>query len=70
MNPVVLQFVYFLGMDTIERKLQHSIASNLKNVVRGFQLFDYNRDGQIQRHELKRVLDNYSLKMTEAQFDR
>ena len=60
----------FQGMDTIERHLQHKIAANLRNVIKGFQLFDYNRDGQIQRHELKRVLDNYTLKMTEAQFDK
>ena len=60
----------FLGIDTIERHLQHKIADNLKNVVRGLRLFDYNRDGQVQRHELRRVIETYCLKLSDSQFDK
>lgn len=59
-----------IGIDTLEKNLQKKIAANLKNVVKGFQLFDYNRDGLIQRHELRRVLENYCLRFTDAQFKK
>ena len=39
-------------------------------MVRGLQLFDYNMDGKIQRHELRRVLENYCFKFTDTQFDK
>ncbi|XP_076811807.1 EF-hand calcium-binding domain-containing protein 6-like [Clavelina lepadiformis] len=58
------------SIDTIERHLQHKIADNLKNVVRGLRLFDYNRDGQVQRHELRRVIETYCLKLSDSQFDK
>nr|XP_039259918.1 EF-hand calcium-binding domain-containing protein 6-like [Styela clava] len=59
-----------VGIDTLERNLQQKIAGNLRNIVKGFQLFDYNRDGLIQRHELRRVLENYCFRFTDAQFDK
>nr|KAG5711061.1 hypothetical protein BaRGS_013795 [Batillaria attramentaria] len=46
------------------------VSQNLKSVVRGMQLFDYNMDGKIQRHELRRVLENYCFKFTDNQFDK
>lgn len=62
--------VLFPGIDTLERILQQKIAGNLRNIVKGFQLFDYNRDGLIQRHELRRVLENYCFRLSDAQFDK
>ena len=46
------------------------IEKNLKNVIKALRLYDYNRDGHIQRHELRKVLENYCFKMTDHQFDR
>ncbi|XP_070189620.1 EF-hand calcium-binding domain-containing protein 6-like [Littorina saxatilis] len=59
-----------VNMDVIERLLRDKISQNLKSVVRGMQLFDYNMDGKIQRHELRRVLENYCFKFTDTQFDK
>uniref|UniRef100_F6TMY0 EF-hand domain-containing protein n=1 Tax=Ciona intestinalis TaxID=7719 RepID=F6TMY0_CIOIN len=57
-------------IDTIERFLQQKIAANLKNVIRSFKLFDYNMDGLVQRHELRRVIENYCLKLNDSQFNK
>ncbi|KAK7503096.1 hypothetical protein BaRGS_00005722 [Batillaria attramentaria] len=59
-----------VNMDVIEKLLRDKISQNLKSVVRGMQLFDYNMDGKIQRHELRRVLENYCFKFTDNQFDK
>ncbi|XP_076466442.1 EF-hand calcium-binding domain-containing protein 6-like [Babylonia areolata] len=59
-----------VNMDVIEKLLRDKISQNLKSVVRGMQLFDYNMDGKIQRHELRRVLENYCFKFTDTQFDK
>ena len=34
------------------------------------RLFDYNRDGHIQRHELRRVLENFCFKLSDVQFNK
>jgi len=46
------------------------IECNLKSVVKGLQLFDYNRDGRIQRHEMRRVIENYCFKLSDSQYDK
>ena len=46
------------------------MKKNMKDVLKAFRLFDYNRDGNIQRHELKRLLDNYCFKVTDQQYDK
>ncbi|XP_030621130.1 EF-hand calcium-binding domain-containing protein 6 [Chanos chanos] len=50
--------------------LKDKIGSNLKNVVRAFRLFDFNQDGQIQQHELLRVLEGYCFPLTQQEFHR
>lgn len=59
-----------VNVDVIEKLLRDKISQNVKSVLRGLQLFDYNMDGKIQRHELRRVLENYCLKFTDTQFDK
>ncbi|CDQ90537.1 unnamed protein product, partial [Oncorhynchus mykiss] len=54
----------FLGFETLQ------IGSNLKNVIRAFRLFDYNRDGQIQQHELRRILENYCFPLSQRDYQR
>ncbi|XP_041351388.1 EF-hand calcium-binding domain-containing protein 6-like [Gigantopelta aegis] len=58
------------NMDIIEKMLREKICGNLKSIVKAMQLFDYNMDGKIQRHELRRVLENYCFKFTDQQFDK
>ncbi|KAL2102745.1 hypothetical protein ACEWY4_001913 [Coilia grayii] len=53
--------------DTLTPK--NTMSSNLKGVMRALRLYDYNRDGQIQRHELRRLLDKY-LPMSNTEFKR
>ncbi|XP_033107844.1 EF-hand calcium-binding domain-containing protein 6-like isoform X2 [Anneissia japonica] len=59
-----------MGVDVLERQLRERIGANMKNVVRALRLFDYNRDGRIQKHEMRKVLENYCLRMSDGQFDR
>lgn len=59
-----------INVDMIEKLLKEKIENNLKSVVKGLQLFDYNRDGRIQRHEMRRVIENYCFKLSDQQFDK
>ncbi|XP_077999888.1 EF-hand calcium-binding domain-containing protein 6-like isoform X2 [Glandiceps talaboti] len=59
-----------MGIDHMERLLKERIAASLKNVIKALRLFDYNRDGRIQRHEMRKVLENYCFRMTDNQFER
>lgn len=38
--------------------------------MKALRLFDYNRDGQIQKHELRRVMENFCFRLTDEQFNR
>ena len=46
------------------------ISGQLQSVLKAVRLFDYNRDGKIQRHELRRILENFCFKLSDAQFDK
>ncbi|KAL4233424.1 EF-hand calcium-binding domain-containing protein 6 [Mactra antiquata] len=59
-----------INVDMIEKLLKEKIENNLKSVVKGLQLFDYNRDGRIQRHEMRRVIENYCFKLSDQQYDK
>ncbi|MBN3295292.1 EFCB6 protein, partial [Amia calva] len=59
-----------MTLGDIQWRLKEKIASNLKNITRAFRLFDYNQDGQIQQHELRRVLESYCFPMTSKEFSK
>ncbi|XP_052809717.1 EF-hand calcium-binding domain-containing protein 6-like isoform X2 [Mya arenaria] len=59
-----------INVDMIEKLLKEKIEVNLKSVVKALQLFDYNRDGRIQRHEMRRVIENYCFKLSDQQYDK
>ena len=42
----------------------------MKNVIKGLRLYDYNRDGHIQKHELRKVLENYCFRMNDEQYEK
>ena len=42
----------------------------MKSVIKGLRLYDYNRDGHIQKHELRKVLENYCFRMSDEQFEK
>ncbi|KAM9470710.1 EF-hand calcium-binding domain-containing protein 6 [Clarias gariepinus] len=54
----------------LQCRLKDKIGGNLKNITRAFRLFDYNRDGQIQQHEMRRVLESYCFPLSHQEFRR
>ncbi|XP_066505719.1 EF-hand calcium-binding domain-containing protein 6 [Hoplias malabaricus] len=59
-----------LPLGELQCRLKDKIGGNLKNITRAFRLFDYNRDGQIQQHELRRVLESYCFPLSQHEFHR
>ncbi|XP_078353734.1 EF-hand calcium-binding domain-containing protein 6-like [Oculina patagonica] len=59
-----------LGMDEIENQLRRKMGGQLQSVMKALRLFDYNRDGQIQKHELRRVIENFCFRLTDEQFNK
>ncbi|XP_028814200.1 EF-hand calcium-binding domain-containing protein 6 isoform X2 [Denticeps clupeoides] len=59
-----------LSLGVLQCRLKDKIGNNLKNITRAFRLFDFNRDGQIQQHELRRVLESYCFPMSHLEFQR
>ncbi|OCT86063.1 EF-hand calcium-binding domain-containing protein 6 [Xenopus laevis] len=64
------QASHVLSLNELEIRLKNTISKNLKNVVRSCRLFDYNQNGQIQKQELRRILENYCFKMKTAEFEK
>ncbi|XP_043565134.1 EF-hand calcium-binding domain-containing protein 6 [Chiloscyllium plagiosum] len=54
----------------IENHLKEKISNNLKNLIRAFKLFDYNKDEHIRCYDVRRVLESYCFRMTDSQFER
>ncbi|KAI9516979.1 hypothetical protein NQZ68_011456 [Dissostichus eleginoides] len=46
------------------------IGGNLATLIRVFSLFDCKREGHIQQHEFRRILDNYGIHLTDKEFQR
>ncbi|KAM3926185.1 EF-hand calcium-binding domain-containing protein 6 [Leptodactylus fuscus] len=59
-----------MTLNELETRLKQVISKNLKNFVRSCRLFDYNQNGQIQKHELRRVLENYCFKMKSVEYEK
>ncbi|KAF1372642.1 hypothetical protein PFLUV_G00268030 [Perca fluviatilis] len=59
-----------MSLAEIQKHLKDKIGGNLRTVIRVFRLFDYNREGHIQRHEFRRILDNYCIHLTDKEFQR
>ncbi|XP_056595145.1 EF-hand calcium-binding domain-containing protein 6 [Triplophysa dalaica] len=59
-----------LSLGDLQCHLKEKIGGNLKNITRAFRLFDYNCDGQIQQHELRKVLEGYCFPMSQQEFHR
>ncbi|XP_030071278.1 EF-hand calcium-binding domain-containing protein 6 [Microcaecilia unicolor] len=59
-----------MTLSHLEFQLKNKISKNIKNIVRALRLFDYNQKGQIQRHELRQVLENYCFRMKDAEYNK
>ncbi|XP_041637281.1 EF-hand calcium-binding domain-containing protein 6 [Cheilinus undulatus] len=59
-----------MSLSEIQEHLKEKIGGNLKNMIRAFRLFDYNRGGRIQQQEFRRILDSYCIRLTDKEFQR
>lgn len=59
-----------VALDDVEDQLRKKMGGQLQSVMKALRLFDYNRDGKIQRHELRRVIENFCFRLTDEQFDK
>ena len=46
------------------------LLGQFSSIVKAMKLFDYNQNGCIQKHELRRILENFCFKMTDSQFEK
>ncbi|XP_041820351.1 EF-hand calcium-binding domain-containing protein 6 [Chelmon rostratus] len=59
-----------MSLCDMQKHLKDKIGGNLTTVIRALRLFDYNREGHIQQHEFRRILDNYCIHLTDKEFQR
>ncbi|GIY16801.1 EF-hand calcium-binding domain-containing protein 6 [Caerostris darwini] len=58
-----------LPVDEVELRIKEKIKSRLYDVIRAFWLFDINKDGLIQKTELRRIIRNYCFDLSDNLFD-
>ncbi|XP_062990400.1 EF-hand calcium-binding domain-containing protein 6 [Elgaria multicarinata webbii] len=54
----------------LECLLREKISKKMKRFIKTCRLFDYNQNGQIQRHELRRILEVNCFRMTDCEYDK
>ncbi|CAL1541366.1 unnamed protein product [Lymnaea stagnalis] len=59
-----------LNLDILEKLLKDKINANLRSVLKGLQMSDFNMDGKVQKNELRRVLENHCFKFTDEQYEK
>ncbi|KAM7366814.1 hypothetical protein PAMP_014758 [Pampus punctatissimus] len=59
-----------MPLSEIQKHLRDKIRDNLSTMIRVFRLFDYNREGHIQQHDFRRILDSYLIHLTDKEFQR
>ncbi|XP_053113484.1 EF-hand calcium-binding domain-containing protein 6 isoform X3 [Hemicordylus capensis] len=57
-------------LNQLECLLREKISKKLKHFIKTCRLFDYNQNGEIQRHELRRILEVNCFKMTDCEYDK
>ncbi|XP_077193928.1 EF-hand calcium-binding domain-containing protein 6 isoform X2 [Paroedura picta] len=57
-------------LSQLECLLREKLSKKLKHFIKTCRLFDYNQNGQIQRHELRRILEVNCFKMTDCEYDK
>ncbi|KAG8185328.1 hypothetical protein JTE90_008233 [Oedothorax gibbosus] len=58
-----------LPVDEVELRIKEKIKSRLYDVIRAFWLFDINKDGNIQKAEMRRIIRNYCFDLSEDLFN-
>eukprot|EP00794_Sanderia_malayensis_P008629 gene8629-9561_t len=58
------------SFEEVENRMRIKLSTSLSNFLKAVRLFDYNRDGHVQRNELKRCLDSACFKLSDANFEK
>ncbi|XP_015913325.2 EF-hand calcium-binding domain-containing protein 6 isoform X1 [Parasteatoda tepidariorum] len=58
-----------LPIDEVELRIKEKIMPILRDVIRSFWLFDVNKDGMVQKSELRRIIKNYCFDLSEHLFN-
>lgn len=59
----------YLPIDEVELMIKEKIKDNLRDVIRSFWLFDINKDGFVQKTEMRRILRNYCFDLSDDVFE-
>nr|XP_008109631.1 PREDICTED: EF-hand calcium-binding domain-containing protein 6 [Anolis carolinensis] len=57
-------------LSQLECLLREKLSKNMKHFIKTCRLFDYNQNGQIQRHELRRILEVNCFRMNDCEYDK
>ena len=71
-------FRYVLGIKYLPRHfrifelaiLSFQLTQNMANFMKSVRLFDYNRDGNLQKRDLIRILESCGIRIQEGQLDK
>ena len=54
----------------IEEEIQKLLQANLPSFMSSVKLFDYNKNGNVQIYEFRRIIERTCFKLTDQQFAR
>ncbi|KAH0616401.1 hypothetical protein JD844_027463 [Phrynosoma platyrhinos] len=57
-------------LSQLECLLREKISKKMKHFIKTCRLFDYNQNGQIQKHELRRILEVNCFRMTDCEYEK
>ncbi|EDV26886.1 uncharacterized protein TRIADDRAFT_54259 [Trichoplax adhaerens] len=58
----------FYTIDEIERLIQEKMDTKGKVILKSFRMCDYDRQNKILRNDFRKIMDNFCLRLTDAQF--
>ncbi|XP_054717444.1 EF-hand calcium-binding domain-containing protein 6-like [Uloborus diversus] len=58
-----------LPVDEVELRIKEKIKPRLRDIIRSFWLFDINKDGFIQKSELRRIIRNYCFDLSDNAYE-
>ncbi|XP_042324554.1 EF-hand calcium-binding domain-containing protein 6 isoform X2 [Sceloporus undulatus] len=57
-------------LSQLECLLREKISKKMKHFIKTCRLFDYNQNGQIQKHELRRILEVNCFRMVDCEYEK
>jgi len=56
--------------EVLESKVKEKLTQNVASFMKSVRLFDYNRDGNVQKRDLTRILESCGIRIQESQLDK